>query len=263
MYSYFMNESLLCIKLGGSVITDKTKPYIARRATIRQIAKTLKKLQMPLLISHGVGSFAHTSASKYGGKNGYTSKTGIAKVFHDAATINHLVMDIFIEEGLPVVSFQPRSFLLSNKDHVKQVFFAPIIQALDQGLIPVIHGDVIMDEAQLTTIFSGETTLQILCKYLTRNNHPIKRVIQLSDVDGVYDKNKEVISEITSQSWQAIQHDVTVSSNIDVSGGMQHKVEESLELASQGIETMIINGRSKNVLEKVLDGQNVTGTVIK
>ena len=103
------------MKIGGSVITDKAVAYKVNNEVIRTIAQSLSQINTPILISHGVGSFAHTSAKKYGGKNGYTNRWGIAKVARDAQEINRIVMDIFLEEGLPAISFSPRSFLLTEK----------------------------------------------------------------------------------------------------------------------------------------------------
>src|SRR5260221_14747102 len=108
-----MDQHLSCFKLGGSVITNKAVPYAAKKDVIRKIARSLQKIKSPMLISHGGGSFAHPSAKKYGGKDGYKSRWGVAKVARDAQEINRIVMDIFIEEKLPVISFSPRSFLLT------------------------------------------------------------------------------------------------------------------------------------------------------
>jgi isopentenyl phosphate kinase len=258
-----MNKSLLCIKLGGSIITDKHTEYKARRLRIRSIARIIKEYDGPMLISHGVGSFAHTSAKKYGGVHGYKSKIGIATVCKDAQDINTLVRDIFIEEGLPAISFSPRSFLLSRNDHMKDGEIAPIMEALHQELVPIIHGDVIFDTAQKTTIFSGERTLHIICQYLKRHNYPVDKVIQLCDVDGVLDSDGNVIPEITSSTWDSFKKSVTTSKAVDVTGGMLHKVEESLELASQGIQTIIMNGLKDTQLKRFITNKNVVGTVIK
>src|SRR5580658_1653763 len=135
--------SITPIKLGGSVITYKKSPYKANISAIENIARSLKKAKTPLLISHGSGSFGHTSASIYGGMNGYVSKEGIAKVCIDAMEINRIVMEIFLKEGIPAISFSPRSFFLSVKGKKQESFFGPVEQALAQGLTPVVYGDVI------------------------------------------------------------------------------------------------------------------------
>lgn len=257
-----MNNELLCIKLGGSIITDKTKPYTARRAQIREIARVLKQYNKPVFIVHGSGSFGHTSAKKFGGKNGYISKIGIATVCRDAQAINEIVRDIFIEEELPAISFSPRSFFLSQKGDMKEAMLSPIKEALRQGLIPVVYGDVIFDTTQQTTIFSGERVLEIICKYLKRHGYAVGQIIQLCDVHGVLDKDGKVIPEISSQTWEGFKRHVTRSANIDVTGGMLHKVESSLELTSQGIQTIILSGKSGKPLQNILTKKRKEGTTI-
>lgn len=257
-----MTKDIICIKLGGSVITDKSTPYTARTDTIRQIAKTLRKIKKPLLITHGVGSFAHTSAKKYGGKNGYTDKWGIAKVASDVMEINTIVMNIFIEEGLPAISFSPRSMQIAKKGKLYKSFFDPIYEALSQDLIPVVYGDGIWDIAQKTTIFSGETTLSYICKYLQKKDFTISKVIQLSDVDGVLDHKKKVIPQITQKNWQEVKGFINSGNVVDVTGGMTHKVEESLALTKYGISTLIINGNKTNGLKNALLNKLVQGTQV-
>ncbi|MBI4154352.1 hypothetical protein HY501_03370, partial [Candidatus Woesearchaeota archaeon] len=81
--------------LGGSVITDKSKPYTARRDIIRNLAKEIKEAldekKFPLIVGHGSGSFGHTSAAKYSTHNGAINKKsweGFSKVQNDAARLN-------------------------------------------------------------------------------------------------------------------------------------------------------------------------------
>lgn len=258
-----MEKSILCIKLGGSVITDKKTPYTAKKEIIMSIARSLKKIKQPLLIAHGSGSFAHTSAKKYGGKNGYTDKWGIAKVNFDVMQINNIVMEIFIEEKLPVVSFAPRSMFLTKKGEVEEYFFDPFMQVIEQGLIPVVYGDVIWDSEQKTTIFSGEKTLNLICRYLKKKGFGLPKIIQLSDVDGVLDHNQNVIPEITRKNWIDVKKMITKSTVVDVTGGMTHKIEEALTLTKYGIETWIVNGNSKLQLKQVFLEDKPRGTVIR
>lgn len=258
-----MTKDIICIKLGGSVITDKSTPYTARKETIREIARTLLKIKKPLLITHGVGSFAHTSAKKYGGKNGYTDKWGIAKVASDVMAINTIVMETFIEAGLPVISFSPRSMQIAKKGRLHKSFFDPILEALSQGLIPVVYGDGIWDIEQKTTIFSGETTLSHICQYLQKKGNSISKVIQLSDVDGVLDQNKKVIPQITHTNWREVKEFITTGSVVDVTGGMTHKVEQSLALTKYGIKTWIVNGANQKSLASLTGGKKIYGTVIR
>ncbi len=255
-------KHIYCIKLGGSIITDKAKPYTAQVGTIRKIAKVLKKVKQPIIIAHGSGSFGHTSARTYGGKTGYTDRWGIAKVARDAQEINRIVMDIFIEEGIPAISFSPRSMILTERANVHEVFFQTLRESLDQGLIPVVYGDVIWDRSQKTTIFSGETILNAICQYLQRHDYAVSRIIQLCNVDGVLDTQQKIVPEITKENWLAVQkyfQEITVA---DVTGGMKHKVEDALALSTYGIETILINAKTSR-LRAAINGKSTEGTIIR
>lgn len=257
-----MTQKIYCLKIGGSVITDKAVPYKANEETIRAIAESLAPVKAPLIISHGVGSFAHTSAKQYGGKDGYRSRWGIAKVARDAQEINRIVMDIFLEVGLPVISFSPRNFLLTKKGALEKSFFAPLHEALKQHLIPVIHGDVIWDTDQKTTIYSGETSLHLLAQYLRRHEFEVSKIIQLCNVDGVLDEKNNVIPEITQKNWGQMKVYLQEMSVADVTGGMGHKVEEALQMTKYGIETWLMNGNTNDFL-RFFEGKKVKGTVIR
>jgi isopentenyl phosphate kinase len=257
----YMRKRFYCLKIGGSVITDKAVAYTARIDVIQKIAKTLVSLKSPMIISHGVGSFAHTSAKKYGGKNGYSDPWGIAKVARDAQAINQIVMDVFLDAGLPAVSFSPRSCLLTKKGELEKSFFDPIKEVLGQGLIPVIYGDVIWDTMQKTTIYSGETSLHLLIRYLLRNEFDISKIIQLSNVDGVLDEKNEVIPEITQKKWQDMKVHIKKMKVADVTGGMGHKVEEALTMTKYGIETVILNGMT-DAFFNFVENNEMKGTVI-
>ncbi len=258
-----MIQKLYCFKIGGSVITDKAIPYTAKKDTIRTLAQSLKKIKSPMVISHGVGSFAHPSSKKYIRQNGYTSRWGLAKVARDAQEINRIVMDVFIDVGLPVISFSPRSSLLTEKAKINKFFFDPILETLRQGLIPVIHGDGIFDTKQKIAIYSGENSLHLLIQYLLKHDFSIEKIIQLSNVDGVLDEKNRVIPEITKTNWIQMQKYIKKMSVVDVSGGMRHKVEEALSMTKYGIETIIINGNKRNTFTNFIQGKKMNGTVIR
>jgi isopentenyl phosphate kinase len=64
-------------------------------------------------------------------------------------------------------------------------------------------------------------------------------------------------------NWEYIKKDVMGSKGIDMTGGMLHKVEESMEIATKyGVKTQIISGKVKGRLLKVLKNEDAMGTVI-
>ncbi len=263
-------KELILIKLGGSLITDKDKAYTAKPEVIKRLAKEIKSCRdkgFHFLISHGSGSFGHTSATKYGTAEGLKrekeSVYGLAIVQYDAITINRIVNEIFLEEGLPVLSFVPSSFTLSESKNLSKIFVDPIIEALKIDALPLVFGDVILDKKLGCCIYSGERTLDNLIRPLKEAGHSIGIVIHCGSTDGVYNKGGKTIPAITLKSFKNFTEVISYSSSTDVTGGMLHKVEECLAAAKKGINSLIINGNIKGNLKKAIFGQKVKGTWIK
>ena len=107
-------KELVFLKLGGSLITDKMKPYTPLLEVMNdlalQIATSLQSQpNLRLVIGHGAGSFGHVAASEYKTRAGYPppsplthrerDKTkdnywrGFAEVWYQASTLNRYVME--------------------------------------------------------------------------------------------------------------------------------------------------------------------------
>ena len=103
------NPTLLFLKLGGSLITDKTRARAARLDTIARLADELRLVRsqlgdLRLVLGHGSGSFGHIPAKKYGTRQGIVSPDGwrgFVEVWHEAVTLNRIVMDALHTAGLP------------------------------------------------------------------------------------------------------------------------------------------------------------------
>jgi len=106
---------LAFIKLGGSVITDKNREATAQPEVIRRLAREIARARaadpgLRLVIGHGSGSFGHFVGRHYGTHLGLRDDRGwegYARTGAAAARLNRLVTDVFLEEGVPVVSLQP------------------------------------------------------------------------------------------------------------------------------------------------------------
>ena len=251
-----MKKQLIILKLGGSIITDKTRPYTPNLTALKRLVLEIKKANVPVVIVHGQGSYAHTSAKKYGGKKGYKNTIGIARVFFDATEMNRVVMQELLNAKIPAVSFRPNSMFLSQNGALKKSNLEPVFEALSQGLVPVLYGDVIMDTSWQTTIFSGEVAARHVALFLARQKINIKEIIQVGVTDGVYDELGKTIRQISSLTFATVKKHLFTSKTTDVTGGMMHKVEEAVKLGKLGIPTIILNGTRKNELYQTLKGKN-------
>jgi len=262
---------MLILKLGGSVITDKSKPFTPRLDVIRRLAKEIHEARqekgIKLIIGHGGGSFPHTSAKKYETHKGIINEEsyrGICMVQNDASKLNRIMVDELIKAGENAISIQPSSSCITKKGRISEWYFDPIKKVLEYDLLPVVYGDVALDTEMGCCIISTEEIMN----YLARN-FKSSRLLIGGKVDGVFtsdpNRNKEgkFIPVITKENFPEIKKYLTSSDGIDVTGGMLHKVERLLELTDLGIESEIINVDKPNVLKMALLGKKVLGTIVK
>lgn len=254
-------QEIILVKLGGSIVTDKTKPYTLRKRVLKRLAKELTTSHCPLIVSHGAGSFAHTSAQKYGGMHGYTEKLGLATVAKDALFLNTIVVDALIQAGIPALPFRSLNTLITNNGNVQEHFFAPLVEALQQGFTPVVYGDVILDTSWKSTIYSGEKILGVLAKYLKRQGFMVQKIIEVTNTYGVYNAERKTIPQISYDNWEEVKQALHQTAH-DVSGGMKHKVDQALLLTKENIHTHIINGLYADELQKALQNIPMKGTCV-
>ena len=255
-------KNLIFVKLGGSLITDKSKPYTARHDIIKRLCREIREARekrgFPLLVGHGGGSFPHVSAQKYQTHKGAIhekSWEGFAKVQDDAAKLNRIVVSSLIEAGEKAFSVQPSASCHAKNDRIIEWYTRPIEASLANGLIPVPYGDVCHDEAKGCCIISTEEILRFLAEKLRP-----QRIIMVGKTDGVLDDRGKTIKEITRKNYASIRKMLASSDGIaDVTGGMAQKVEMSLGM---GAEVEIINGMKPGMLRRALLGERGLGTVI-
>lgn len=260
-------SELVLVKLGGGVITDKNKAYTLRRKVLERLAKEIAEGYsgggFELIVGHGAGSYGHWSAKKYRTAEGFInseSKMGMVRVRHDAVRLNQIVTESLIKAGLPAFSFSPSSMVSVENGELKSVFVASMIDLLRKNMVPVIHGDVMVDEQKGCGIFSTERVFEIIVRAL-RDKYQKIRIVHVSSEDGVLVDDR-VIDGITRANFAEIKTVLGGSRGVDVTGGMLHKVEQSLDLADEGIESVIISGLVKGRLFRTVLERKITGTRI-
>ncbi|MBS3815529.1 MAG: isopentenyl phosphate kinase family protein [Hadesarchaea archaeon] len=254
------------MKLGGSVITDKSEELSLNRDALNRLAKELKSVESPLIVIHGGGSFGHPLASRYGINSGFENKSqlsGFALTHWAMEALNFEVTSALRNVGLPAVSIQTSACTITKNGRIESMEIKPIKKMLEIGLIPVLYGDSVMDSVDGMKILSGDQLAVFLAEKLG-----VDRVILGVDTDGVYkgdpkqDDEAELIPEITMKNWPKISESIESASGVDVTGGMKRKIEELMELPKIGIEAQIINASKPEVLEKAIKGDKSLGTRI-
>ena len=275
---------MIILKLGGSVLTKKDLENSEINYTnLNRIAIEIKdalnnksnnnKLSEGLIIIHGAGSFGHPLAKKYRIGEPFTKeqhsekRIGFSKTQNSVKKLNTLICEAFINHEIPCVCLQASSFITTNNKRINNFNLDLIKRYLKEGFIPVIYGDVVLDDKLKIAVLSGDQILQYISKNLKINNSKSKKEVILgTDVDGVFTKNPKKyddaihISKLSSLD-EIKEFDSTT--NIDVTGGMIGKIKELLELADMGIESRIINANEPKTIFNALENKNVKGTLIK
>lgn len=258
---------LTFVKLGGSLITDKRSENRFRSEAAARVAAEVhsaltKNPDLRLLLGHGSGSFGHVAARQYGTMAGVHTPEqwrGFAHVATVAAELNHLMAKTLDAAGVPVWRMQPSASARSRDGMIVDMALDPIKQALEHELVPLVYGDVSLDEVRGGTIISTEAVFFYLARHL-----PVRRILLLGEVDGVYDPTGQVIPRITPLTLASVEAALGGSAGTDVTGGMETKVRDMVALAQAvpDLTIRIMSGAQPGLLEAALLDQAQPGTLI-
>lgn len=264
-------KDLVLVKLGGSLITDKIKPFTPRLDVIKRLAREIHEVReekgIKIIVGHGGGSFPHKPAKDYRTNDGIINKEsykGISIVQDAASQLNRIIVKSLIEAGENAVSVQPSAGFIAENGRIKEWYLEPIKEMLRHDLLPVPYGDVALDIKKGCCIISTEEILNYLARQLGS-----KRIILFGITDGVFDKDPNedsdarLIPEINSKNYEDVKRYLSGSSGIDVTGGMLHRVNRMFELTKIGVKAEIINGEKENYLKRSLLGEKRLGTIIR
>ena len=259
---------MIFLKLGGSLITDKTGVEKVHHESLMRLAQEIAAAKvenndLQLLIGHGSGSFGHVAAAKYDTRSGvHTAEQwhGFAEVSSAASRLSKIVTDALLAAGVPAISFQPSATAVCEDGRITQLSMTSIHHAFEHNLVPVIHGDVAFDTKRGGTIISTEEVMMALAEELRPS-----WLLLAGITDGVYDNQQQVIPTITSTNFAQIQPALSGSHGTDVTGGMASKVRMMLDLVESHphLSIRIFSGLQNGLLKTlILQPDSSVGTLI-
>ena len=245
---------MILIKLGGSIITNKEKALSPRKKTIENIVKSLKKIDEPIIIVHGGGSYGHYWSVKYDmhTKERKYDLRGVSIVKNSMIELNKIILDSMIKNRLSPYCLPPTDFMTGNKPIAKKV--KEIQKIAKSGMIPVTFGDALWYGQNKTYILSGDKIMTHLAKILK----PKLTIFALNE-DGLYSdlKSKKLIEELKGEQ-------PLISENkMDVTGGMTRKVEEATKIAKMGLKVFFVNGNKPERIVKAVKKKRFEGTLFR
>ena len=279
---------LVFLKLGGSLLGDKTKSRSFRAAVVRrvgrEIAAALKaKKDLRLLIGHGGGGAAHCPAKRYRTREGLPGGggwRGFAATREGVLTLNRRVLKALGEADLHPILLSPVAGVVARKGRIVQWVTTLIEAALVAGQIPLIHGDAVLDRALGFTICSTEELFAFLAPRLRP-----RRIVLASDVAGVYvdssdavpgaeiiahGRGRRLVRTVNRRSIGALRKHLRDQASgrgrppvWDVTGGMPAKVEQLYAMARRdsALVGSIVSGLEPGVIEAALLGEAVGTTL--
>ena len=256
-------EDFIVIKMGGSVLSDK-KLF---NTLIEDIA-VLNKLGLSIFLIHGGGAKISSKLNELKIKSNFINGLRIT----DEKTINS-VESVLIEFNKEIVkslenqsckakqisskennviTVEPISSALGFVGKPSNIKIERLINLVKSNEIPVIASLGLDDNGQTFNI-NADTVAGSIAKELNA-----RRLLILSDVEGVLDKKKELISEINSKKAKEM-----ISEGI-ISGGMIPKINNCLDVAINGVKAVcIIDGRKKHSILFELLSDEGSGTLIR
>lgn len=250
-----MQQDVVLIKLGGSVVTHKERPMTINKIAIDRIFKSLLSIKVPIILVHGGGSFGHYWSIKYDmhSKPDRYPSDGIAVVHESMISLNHIIVKSMIKFKLNPYAVPPFSFISGNKPLVKKIFELALMTR--DKIIPVTYGDIVYRANHKYSIISGDELMTMISHVLKP-----KKVIFAVNVDGIYrdSHGKQVIQTIEEKSLIKFSN-----VNFDITGGMKRKVREALKISLGGMDVHFVNGFKPERLLKLIENKKTEGTVIK
>ena len=257
------NDEFIIIKCGGSVLVDPKSFKIFIEDVV-----ILKKLGFNPIIVHGGGKRISSKLSEVNIKSNFINGLRIT----DKDTIN-IVEDVLIEfnkeivEALNELACKAKR-ITSRENNIitveqgdKDLGFVGtpteinkecLIETIKENEVPVV-APLGLDKDNQTFNINADTAAGSIAIELKA-----RRLMIISDVEGVLDNEKKLIPEINSKKAnELIDQEV-------ISGGMIPKIKNCLDVASNGVKAVvIIDGRKNHSLLFELLSDKGSGTLIR
>ena len=257
------NDEYIVIKCGGSVLIDKNLFDI-----FIQDISILNKLGFTTIIVHGGGKRISDKLNEIGLESKFIKGLRVT----DKETIK-VVEEVLIDFNKEIINALDQQNCKSQSINSKENNILTVIQEneelgfvgspinVDQSIIDKIIADkkipiiapLGLDKNDQTNNVNADTAAGYIAKKINA-----RRLIILSDVEGVLDNNKNLIPEINSESIK------NLIDNEIITGGMIPKINNCLDVASNGVKgVVIIDGRKNHsVLFELLSDEG-SGTLIR
>ena len=257
------NDEYIVIKCGGSVLIDQDLFDI-----FIQDISILNKLGFTPIIVHGGGKRISNKLNEIGLESKFikglrvTDKETIKVVEKVLIDFNKEIINALDQQNCESQSINSKeNNILTVVQENEELGFVGSPTNVDQSIIDKIIADkkvpiiapLGLDKNDQTYNVNADTAAGYIAKKINA-----RRLIILSDVEGVLDNNKNLIPEINSVSIKNLIDNETIT------GGMIPKINNCLDVASNGVKgVVIIDGRKNHSILFELLSDEGSGTLIR
>ena len=257
------NDEYIVIKCGGSVLVNHNL-FIN---FINDIS-ILKKLGFIPIIIHGGGKRISMKLNEEGIKSNFID--GLRITDEKSIRIVEEVLNIFNKEitdalknnncdsqGITnkqnnILKVEQENEKLGYVGNPKEINQSIIEQIVKEKKVPVV-APLGLDKNNQVFNINADTAAGAIAKKLNA-----RRLIIMSDIEGVLDNDKKLISEINTDKINKLIKDETIF------GGMIPKIKNCLDVASNGVKgVVIIDGRKNHSILFELLSEKGSGTLIR
>ena len=256
-------EDFIVIKMGGSVLSNKN----LFNNLIQDIV-ILKKLGLYIFLIHGGGSKISKKLNDLNIKSNFINGLRVT----DEKIIN-IVEDVLVQFNKEIViALKDQSCaakeITSKKNNVIIVkpennilgFVGKPTKIKNNNLIEIVKANEVpviaslgLDKNNQVFNINADSVAGAIAKVLNA-----RRLLILSDVEGVLNKEKKLISEINSDQAKQMINDGVIS------GGMIPKIDNCLDVTKNGVKAVcIIDGRKIHSILYELLSDKGSGTLIR
>ena len=263
-------NSIILLKLGGGLLTDKNEPFSKRIDVIKSVVKQIIDANEKIILIHGGGSFGHPLAKKYNIFDGIDKSIpnqifGVVETHHSMIRFNSYLIEQFLEANYPVLSIQTSSIFIKKSNKISLESLDILETALNLKITPVLYGDVLFDKKGSFSILSGDDIILKLCESLKSYN--ISKVVFAMESDGLYKSDdlggKDSI--LLTDCYSSELDDLILADlgqKIDVTEGIKNKLTNIKKICKLNIPVQLINGLTEGNIFKSLRNQKIDCTNI-
>ena len=256
-------EEIIVIKCGGSVLLDEN----LFRQFIEDVS-VIFKLGLSVIVVHGGGKNIKKKLDKLNIKSKFidglrvTDKITIKVVEEALLELNSEIINNLenlqtnAESVAPhnknIIKVKPEKKVLGFVGSPKEIDLKSILKIIKEKKIPIVVPMGTSDDKKTYNI-NADIAAGSVAKELSS-----RRLLLMTDVQGVLDKDKKLIPEINSSIAEKMLKDG------DISGGMIPKINTCLDAVNNGVTgVVIVDGRKPHSILFELFSDKGAGTLIR